>query len=55
MHTPHLTERIHAIRTQTEPYVSHIQIKFRVHSNGFLAGAEEDGGAETSEFGGDKP
>ena len=24
-------------------------------SNGFLAGAEEDGGAETSEFGGDEP
>ena len=24
-------------------------------SNGFLAGAEEDDGAETSEFGGDEP
>ena len=24
-------------------------------SDGFLAGTEEDGGAETSEFGGDEP
>src|SRR6185312_409290 len=32
MTTAHLTKRIHAIRTQTEPYVSRIQFKFRVHS-----------------------
>ena len=32
MTTAHLTKRINAIRTQTEPYVSRIQIKFRVHS-----------------------
>src|SRR6185312_10308038 len=32
MTTTHLTKRIHAIRTQTEPYVSRIQIKFRVRS-----------------------
>ena len=30
--TAHLTERIHAIRTQTEPHVSRIQFKFRVRS-----------------------
>ena len=30
--TAHLTKRIHAIHTQTEPYVSRIQIKFRVRS-----------------------
>ena len=28
----HLTKRIHAIRTQTEPYVSRIQFKFMVGS-----------------------
>ena len=32
MTTAHLTKRIHAIRTQTEPYISRIQIKFRVRS-----------------------
>ena len=32
MTTAHLTKMIHAIRTQTEPYVSRIQIKFRVRS-----------------------
>src|SRR4026208_344007 len=32
MTTAHLTKRIHAIRTQTESYVSRIQIKFRVCS-----------------------
>ena len=32
MATAHLTKRIHAIYIQTEPYVSRIQFKFRVHS-----------------------
>jgi len=32
METTHLTERIHAIRTQTEPYIPHIQFKVFVGS-----------------------
>ena len=32
MTTVHLTKRIHAIRTQTETFISRIQIKFRVRS-----------------------
>ena len=32
MPTTHLTKRIHAIRTQTKPYVSRIPFKFRVRS-----------------------
>ena len=37
MTTAHLTKMIHAIRTQTEPYVSRIQFKFRVGSIYFSA------------------
>ena len=50
MTTAYLTKRIHAIRTQTELYVSRIQIKFRVRSIYFSPLRPISGGLNVESF-----